>query len=242
MRNATVLTSNVEAFLGAVEALKKRSAGEEGMGLLWGLPGEGKSTTISYVTNTRGGVFLRARVTWTVTSMLRALMAELNLDGGRFRDPMIDQAIEELSRWPRPVFIDEADYLFRQTDMLDALRDIYDASKVPVILIGMEDIARKIRSNDRFNRFRRRITQWIEFKGLTLADTQLVARELCEVGVEDDLVERIHRETGGNIGHIVIALSLVEHFGKMNGIARVGNEHYGTRPISNANGSNLIRA
>lgn len=232
MRNKTVLTSNIRRFMEALHELRARSVGEEGMGLLWGNPGEGKSTTISYVINSQGGVFLRARVTWSVTSMLQTLMRELEMEGGRYRAPMMNDAIEALSRHPRPIFIDEADYLFRQTDMLDALRDIYDVANVPVILIGMEDIARRIRSHDKFNRFKRRITQWIEFAGLSLEDTLEVSREICEVDVADDLVERIHAETKGNIGNIVIGLGRIERFARSNSLDEVTLSAFGNRPLT----------
>lgn len=231
MRNKVVLTSNVDAFMGALRTLQTRSEREEGMGLLWGLPGEGKSTTISHVAIRTDAIFLRARVTWTVSTMLRALSKEMQLEEGRYRDPMIERIVESLSRLPRPIFIDEADYLFRQTDMLDALRDIYDDTKVPIILVGMEDIARKIRSHYRFNRFERRITQWIEFKGLSLGDVRKVARELCEVELEDDLIEHIHKQTEGNIGNVVIALAKVEKFGSMNALPLVTLADYGSRPL-----------
>lgn len=235
MRNKRVETSNIAKFLKAVEELKQRGVGEEGMGLLWGNPGEGKSTTVAYVQNQAGGVHLRARVTWTVTSMLSSLMNELGMEAGRYRDRMIQDAIHTLTLHPRPIFVDEADYLFRQTDMLDALRDVYDSARVPVILIGMEDMARRIRSDarsgNRFNRFERRITQWIEFKGMTLEDAAKVANDLCEVRVSDDLVEHLHARTSGNIGNVVIGLRRIERFGKSNGLDEVTLTAFGNRQL-----------
>ena len=231
MKNKTVLTSNIRKFLLAMQALSERGVGGEGMGLLWGEPGEGKSTTIAYVVNSRGGVFLRARVTWTVTSMLQALMRELDLEPSHRRDPMIERAIEELMRHGRPIIVDEADYLFRQTDMLDALRDIYDSAGVPVVLVGMGDIARRIRTNERFSRFRRRITQWVEFAGLTMEDARRVADELCEVHVSDDLLARLHEETRGNIGRVVIGLERIERLGRSSRLDTVGLAEFGARRL-----------
>ena len=69
MRNTIVLTSNIMKFLQALTALQKRGVGEEGMGLLSGLPGEGKSTTIAYVVNTRGGVYLP----WSLEGLRQAI-------------------------------------------------------------------------------------------------------------------------------------------------------------------------
>ena len=232
MRHKVVVTSNIVRLLYALEQLGRRGAGEEGMGLLWGLPGEGKSTAIGYVVNHHGGLFLRARVTWSVTSMLRALLAELSLEGGYFRDPMMEAVIRELLRAPRPIFVDEADYLFRNAEMLDALRDIYDNTRVPVVLIGMEDIARRMRTHERLSRFRRRITEWIEFRGLAQEDARRLADELCEVEVGRDLLERVYNEAAGNVGKIVIALSKIERLGFANSLPCVDLEHFAARSLS----------
>ena len=162
MKHEMAMTTNVRRFLAAVRELNDRSFTVEGMGLLWGQPGEGKSTTVAYATNTLDGIFLRANVCWTLTSMLGALMIELGQPRGRFRTPMHDAAVKCLMEHPRPIFIDEADYLLRQTNMLDEMRDIYDNTGSPVILIGMEEMARKVQAEGRFGR---RITQWVEFRG-----------------------------------------------------------------------------
>jgi DNA transposition AAA+ family ATPase len=128
---------------------------------------------------------------------------------------MLDYIVAELLRGkPRPIFIDEADYCFRHFEIVDALRDVYDLTKCPVILIGMENIARAVRSHERISR---RITQWIEFRGLDLEDTTKVAQETCEVEISPCLLQYVHRETFGNIGRIIIALEKIERFAKAHG-------------------------
>ena len=44
---------------------------------------------------------------------------------------MMTAAVQKLTADPRPIFIDEADYLFKRPDMLDAMRDIYDVTGSP---------------------------------------------------------------------------------------------------------------
>lgn len=218
MREKTAMTKDVRRFTQGVDALLNRPSGTEGLGLLWGHPGLGKTTSVAYIANLHDGIFVRALRAWTVTSMLGALCKEL---GGRRmcrRSDMVEFIVEELTKpgtQPRPILVDEADYLFKDFDMVDTLRDIYDLSKCPIILIGMEDIARQIKHNERVAR---RITQWVEFEGLDLEDTHMVARECCEVPISAPLVEYVHRETGGNIGRIIIAYERIEKFAKANGL------------------------
>jgi DNA transposition AAA+ family ATPase len=208
------MTKNVRRFLAAIRELTERSIGVEGMGLLWGHPGEGKSTTVAYATNKLDGIYLRAMANWTVTSLLGALVVELGLAPHRCRAPMVSGAVERLMEHPRPIFVDEADYLLRQADMLDTMRDIYDTTGSPVILIGMEEMARKVQTN---GRFARRITQWVEFDGINAADTRVLADTVCEIGVADDLLAYIHKAARANIGRMTTALARIETFGRING-------------------------
>ena len=228
MRHEMAMTTNVRRFLAAVRELNDRPLGVEGMGLLWGQPGEGKSTTVAFATNTLDGIFLRANACWTVTSMLGALMIELGQPAGRYRAPMIDASVRCLMENPRPIFIDEADYLLRQTDMLDVMRDIYDSTGSPVCLIGMETMARKVQTN---GRFARRITQWVEFRGITINDTRTLADTICEVAVEDDLLQRLHDAAKANIGRMTTGLSRIEQLSRINKLESVNLAQWGDRPL-----------
>lgn len=218
MRHKMAMTKNVRRMIAAVHDLQDRPQGVEGMGLLWGLPGEGKSTTIAFVTNQMRGVFVRANAAWTVTSMLGALCVELRLEPKHRKAAMLTDIVRELAQDPRPVLVDEADYLMRSPDMMDALRDIYDSAGSPVILVGMESMARKVRA---VGKLARRITQWIEFSGLDMADAGLLAKTVCEVELGSDLLVHLHQAAKANIGRMVIGLSRIESFARSNGLETV---------------------
>jgi DNA transposition AAA+ family ATPase len=228
MKPAMAMTKNLRRFINAVDELMNRPAGTEGCGLLWGEPGEGKTTAVAYVANLYDAVFVRAVGCWTVTSMLGELCKELGGQRMLRRADMIEWICRQLAERPRPVFIDEADYLFQQEAMMDAVRDIYDLSGCPVILIGMEDIARKIQNH---GRFARRITQWIEFKGLDLDDTRAVAETCAECNIAPDLIKHLHTEARANIGRIIIGLTRIEKLAKMNGITQVSLEQWDNREL-----------
>ncbi len=228
MRHKMAMTKNVKRFLAAVRDLQNRSLGTEGMGLLWGLPGEGKSTTIAYAVNMLDGVFMRANTCWSVTSMLSDIMTELGLSPMYRKSPMIKAIVEKLMLRPRPVFIDESDYLFRQAEMVDVLRDIYDLTGSPVILIGMEEMARKIQTR---GKFARRITQWIEFAGIDAADARTLADTVCEVNISDGLLEFVRSEANANIGRMTTAMSKIESFGRTNQLISVTRSDWGDRTL-----------
>ena len=228
MRDDMAMTKNVRRFLAAVRELNDRPMGVEGMAILWGEPGEGKSTTVAFACNTLDGIFLRANTCWTVTSMLAALMVELGLPPAGRRAPMMEAAVKNLSETPRPIFIDEADYLFRQTEMLDAMRDIYDVTGSPVVLIGMEEFARKVQSR---GKFARRITQWVEFSGIELEDAHTLADTICDVKLADDLLTHVHKAARKNIGRMVTGIARIEQFGKLNALETVTRKEWANRAL-----------
>ena len=233
-KGITVQTSNIVRFMSAIGRLNESAASEEGMGILYGHPGEGKTTAIAYAAIQTNAVYLRASVVWTVTTMLQALSEELYVPVARQRAPMLKACAEALSQSRRPVIIDEADYVCRPNrqslDVLDALRDVYDLARVPVVLVGLPDdemvrLLSPVQTGP-FARFSRRISERVEFRGLRAADARLVATELCEVGIEDALADELHRQAGGNIGRLVKELARVERAARTNKITAVTLDTY----------------
>jgi DNA transposition AAA+ family ATPase len=107
------------------------------------------------------------------------------------------------------IFVDEADYVVGNARIMETLRDIYDATEQPLILVGMEEIARRISQRKQlFNR----ISQWIEFKPADLEDVSLIASEMLEVDVEidDALLDLIRKRSNGVVRTIVSALDKIE--------------------------------
>lgn len=224
MKNPFVNTQNYLRMLAAVKDLIDRPHGTEGMGLLYGDPGLGKTTAICKIVNLFDGVYLRAMGCWTVTSMLGAICRELGGERKLRRADMVEYIVQQLAENPRPIFIDEADYVVNNQAMIDTLRDIYDFSGCPVILVGMENIARKVQNH---GRLARRITQWIEFTGITLDDARNVAHQCCEVIVSADLLNHLHSKAQGNIGRIIIGLTKIENVAKASNVKTINLDLYG---------------
>ncbi|WP_298437956.1 ATP-binding protein [Geobacter sp.] len=227
MRHQIAMTKNVSRFIQATRALMDRPMGVEGMGLLWGPPGEGKTTSVAYVADQTDAVYVRALGCWTVTTMLGDICRELGGRRMQRRADMVEWICDQLKDNVRPIFVDEADYLFGQISMIDSLRDIYDKSGCPVVLIGMEDMGRKAQANERLAR---RITQWVEFSGIDLDDARVTAETCCEVCIADDLLGHIHEAARGNIGRTVIALSRIEKWAKGR-IDTVTRAQWSERPL-----------
>jgi DNA transposition AAA+ family ATPase len=228
MKHTMTLTKNVMKFIASIDSLRNAPPGTDRCGIMWGDPGEGKSTTLAYVANLYDAIYLRANSCWTVTSMLGDFCKELGGEPMHRRASMLEYIREKLEEKPRPILIDEADYLFSQKAMLNAVRDIYDLTKCPTFMIGMEDIARKMEKN---KIFARRITQWVKFSGIDLDDTRSVARECAEVEIDDNLLRHLHKVAIGNIGRIIIGLCRIEIMAKICQLDNVTLQAWDNRPL-----------
>jgi DNA transposition AAA+ family ATPase len=231
MKHELAKTKNVRQFLSAASELMNRPLGVEGMGLLWGKAGEGKTSVVAYAANWMDGIFLRARSGWTPTAMLGDLVIELGGEPMSRRHPMTNWIIGRLASSDRRIiFIDEADYLLEQTSLLDTMRDIYDLTGTAVMLIGMEGMARGLQKQGR-ERFARRITQWVEFKGIDFDDARILADTVCECGVADDLLKHLHHMAKANIGLMVVGLSRIERVARLNGLDGLTLEDWGDKQL-----------
>lgn len=229
MHKKFVLTKNNMACSGGIEDLVNRNPATPGLALVTGVTGAGKTTGLARAVATYGAAFLRADAVTTLSSLLDAICFAVGVDAAHSRNADKLNAIRaELVANPRPLFVDEADYLARDGRMLDTLRDIHDITGCAVVLVGMEGIPRQL---TRHPQFARRIAQRIEFRPLDLDDARLVAKELCEVKVEEALVERMHRQTKGSIGLMVVALTQFETLAKGFGWKAITAAQWGERAM-----------
>lgn len=221
MRKKMAMTKNVWRLLYAVEGLMAGNHATERMALLYGLPGEGKTTAIDHAIDKVNGIALRVKMFSTELSVLSELAHELRcpekIRKSNRKSVIFESVAERLCANPCPLFIDEIDRLVMPHNrtngekIMELLRDIHDELKIPVVLVGEENSAVAIQEN---GRFARRISQWCEFKGIDQDDVRIVADTVCEVAVADDLLSHLYQASEANIGRIIIGLDAIERHGK----------------------------
>ena len=218
MRSKIVPISNVARLAEAGEALLNRATGMPGMGLVYGASGFGKTTAVAWLATRQHGVFVRALATTTPSSLVESICKELGIARRATNVGTIETIVEKLAETNRPLFVDEADYIAEQKRLVETLRDIHDLSSVPVILIGMQNLRRTISTREQLAG---RIAQWVEFQESTLDDARTLARELAEVEIADDLVQRLHASANGAVRLIVVGLGRIEQFARSRGLSKV---------------------
>lgn len=233
MHYTFVSTKNVLRLHAALRSLERRDFLEmPALGLIHGRTGAGKTTALAAMVTQYDAVFIRAFVAVTLSSLLDNLCGELKVPvkaGARGRNADKFTAVcEALLTHPRPIFVDEADYLLHDARMLECLRDIHDTAKVPVMLVGMEGFESKVSHRPQLHG---RISQKIEFRPMDLEDTALMATSLSDIQLSPELLEQLFKETRGSIRLVVNALAKLEAFAKGNRLTSLGLDAWGSKSI-----------
>lgn len=227
MKKQFVKVENFRKLAIAAESLKGYQSLER-FGLLHGFTGTGKTTAIAYLCNQTNGIYIRARRSWTPTSMLKTICSELCVDSLPYCDQMVNLIVRELNQEQRILFIDEADYLFNERKLLDLLRDVHDLSTNPIFLVGMEEIERKL---SKYPQLSRRTTHFVKFQPISFEDAGLVARTCCEVKFGERLLRWMYTDSKGNIGLLSVALERVENYAILHGLTFIDIDHWGDQPF-----------
>ncbi|ACQ92343.1 AAA ATPase [Tolumonas auensis DSM 9187] len=223
MKHKIVEVKNMLRTEHLLDSLLNRSTMVPGIGLIHGPSGFGKTTAVEYLFNQDevNGIYIRCYRTDTVTSLLEQICREIGITPRHTLRSMVDGIVEVVRRDQMCLFIDEADYIVGNSRILETLRDIYDATEQPLVLVGMEEIARRISQRKQlFNR----ISQWIEFKPADLDDVALIAKEMLEVpvNIDEELLDLIRRRSNGMVRTIVSALDKIEKMAMASDVDIIG--------------------
>ncbi len=222
MRNKFVETSNVKAFHQALQVLNRRGAGEACLMVIDGVPGLGKTTALQHWTAKNSCIYLRAKKQWRAPWMMNELLEELRITPPHRFEDKYKLALNQIGqRQDRAsidgqvfaIVIDEADFISRNVDCMETMRDLSDGLEVPVIFVGMG----RIRNNlARFPQVMSRVSQYVEFAPATHSDVCELFDGLCEVPVKDDLKGFVHKVSKGFNREVKEAIASIERYGLRN--------------------------
>ena len=204
MKPKVAAIKNLQRLLDAFEAVEKRDPGADGMILLHGSTGVGKTTALTYLLNQTDAIYVEASPAWTLGSLYRAIVAEIGVEPkGRSAD-LERYIVDEMLTKSRPLFIDELDHLLlpgatTALRMLEALRSLHDKSHMPVVMVGMDKIEQKIKLREQLAR---RVFQWVRFTDLDRDDARTVADTLCDIPISDDWLDALFAATKGRISYL----------------------------------------
>lgn len=216
------------------ESLKDRTLSTPGMGVVYGETGFGKTTGLAwYGVRQVRAVYVRALQLWSPLTMLETICGELDVQPDRSLAKTLTLIVGELVRQNRILMVDEADYIVDSKRLLNTLRDLHDLSTMPVILVGMADFVKKLRTRIDQRQFSGRVAFELEFKPLDLDDTHLLAKFLLADGlkIDDRLLQRLHEASEGSARLVRVGLARIEQFALKKNLKRVTEEDWGKQPL-----------
>ncbi|MFH1034023.1 MAG: ATP-binding protein [Pseudomonadota bacterium] len=236
MKLQFVETANYAGLLATVKTMVETDPPSPRLGLVYGPPGRGKTFATDVLATRTGAAYLSAARVWTPSSMLRNIIAALGGQPAWSASDNLTRAAELLSERARLgtgslLIVDEADYLMQGSRppstpaLLDTIRDLHDLSHAPILLVGMESLARTL---SQYPLFWDRCLIHHEFKGITPAEVQKLAKELAGLSLGQEAAELLVRATSGNLRQTILYLVRLERLALTNSNSQVQPGWIGT--------------
>jgi DNA transposition AAA+ family ATPase len=194
------------------------------MATFYGPSGYGKTTAAIYAANKFRAYQVQVKSAWTAKKLCTSILQDLGFAPARTIADMVDQISEEIARSGRPLIIDEADHLVSR-GMIEIVRDIYESSGAPVILIGEELLPQKLQQ---WERVHGRMLDWVGAQPGDIADVSHLARIYCAgVELDDELRQHLLKVSNASIRRICINLDRVREFALTKDLKRVSLRDWG---------------
>lgn len=221
------MLTNMKLALAAMLDIQDAGDGSPRLGLFYGPSGFGKSVAAAFCASRLDAGYIVAKSIWTQRSLLEAIALELGLTRLERTGPrLLEQIVDQLIADPKPLIVDEMDHLVTKKSV-EIIRDIHDAARIPILMIGEEALPAKLKAWERFDN---RILVATQAQPSSLSDALLLRDYYCpRVDVADGLVEAIVKATAGVTRRIVVNLQMVQAEAISAGRSSIGLADWGDR-------------
>lgn len=199
-----------------------------GMVCFYGPSGWGKSFAAAYTANRHRAYYIECKSTWTKKAILTAILREMGIVPAKVIYEMTDQISEQLAISGRPLIVDEMDHIVEKK-AVEILRDIYEGSNAPILLIGEENVHVKLR---KWERFHNRMLAWQPAQACDVSDAKHLASLYCKhVTIADDLIDHICQQSAGVTRRICVNLNRVEQAALSKGLDAIDRATWGDKTL-----------
>ncbi|MDD2367632.1 MAG: ATP-binding protein [Desulfuromonadaceae bacterium] len=231
IKSLDVNTANlgiVTQAMGCLQRIMERREHLPGMAVLYGFSGYGKSTAAAYISNKMNAYYVECKSVWSKRAFMENVLKVMGIVPAKTSSDMLDQICEQLAKSGRPLIIDEMDHIVEKV-AVEVVRDIYEGSRAPILLIGEERLPGKLA---KWERFHGRIMEWAAAPAADLHDAKVLADFYCAgVTVADDLLNIIHQKSKGSVRRIVTNLDLVRKEAQSQGLSSISLKEWGKREL-----------
>lgn len=222
----------------AIERAMTRSSGLPGLVCFYGPSGFGKSFSACRVAVQLRAYYVQAKSIWTKKAFLQAILREMNIKAAATIAEMADQVAQELAASQRPLIIDEMDHIVDKR-YVELVRDLYEMSQAPILLIGEEGLPGKLK---RWERFHGRVLAWMPAQPVSLDDARKLAPIYCpKVDLADDLLAHLVELAHGSVRRVAVNLELIQEECLAEGKRSIDRAAWGARELYTGEAPRLRR-
>ncbi|WP_300555176.1 ATP-binding protein [Desulfovibrio sp.] len=219
---------NVSLCVNTLEKAISRLDHLPGITVFYGPSGFGKSTAAAVAMTNLDAYYVQAQSSWTRKAVHLAILKSMGINPAKTVYEMGDQIATQLVNSERPLIIDEADHLVNK-GIIETIRDIYEASQAPIMLIGEEFFPANLK---RWERFHGRILSWAPAAPASYEDAAALRQKFAtRVSIADDLLELVHRESKGSVRRICVNLERIQQVALSNGLKAMDVAGWGSREL-----------
>ncbi len=224
--NSIAPLTNVARFMSAIELAISRPSHLPGMISFYGPSGYGKTSAAAFAVAKYNAYHVECKSAWHKKAFLSNILKEMNMAQGKTIPDMVDQIAEQLSLSGRPLIIDEFDHIVHKKSV-ELVRDIYEGSHAPIILIGEEHLENHLAH---WERFHNRILKWVPAEPASMNDAFLLRQLYCpKVDVGDDILKQIVDVTKGCTRRICVNLYNVQSHAIEQGLDKISLSEWGNK-------------
>lgn len=224
--NSVAPLRNVAALTALIDRVQNRAIGLPGMACFYGWSGFGKSTAAIYAANKFQAVLVQCKSAWTKKSVCSAILAELGLPAKGNTADMVDRIAAQLAVQGVPLIIDEADHVVARK-MVEIVRDIYEGSQAPVILIGEELLPQKLKE---WERVHGRMLDWVAAQPADMSDLNHLASIYAPgLAIDDALKSDLLRMSHGSTRRVCVNLAQLFERAQVLGVEQIGKSDFDQR-------------
>ena len=219
---------NVILCASALDRAINREPNLPGIVAFTGHSGYGKSMAASYCANSHRGFYVECRSHFTRKSFVEAILNEMGIRPARTLSAMMQQASDQLDLSGRPLIIDEADYLV-DNKAINLLRDLHEAGRTSILLIGEENMPRNLM---RLERFHNRVLVWQLAQPSDANDTRKLAGYYCPgITIDDELLTRVRETSRGVARRICVNLDMIRNHCETHGLKKIDSDGLGKKAL-----------
>lgn len=226
--NSIAPLRNVAALVALIDRVKNRGLNLPGMATFYGFSGYGKTQASIYAANKFQAVLVQVKSAWSKRNFCQAVLGEMSLRPKATVGDMVDQIAQNLAILDVPLIIDEADHLVARR-MIEIVRDIYEGSQAPVILIGEELLPQKLRE---WERVHGRMLDWVAAQPADMADLNHLAPIYAPgVRIDEALKSEVLRMSAGSTRRVCVNLAAIHERAQVLGRNEIGPGDFEVRRL-----------